>query len=533
MPTVNTVWELGFRSDRSYADPFAEVELDVLFRDPAGVERRVPAFWAGDDGWRVRYSSPLPGTHTWLSHCSDTTNAGLHGREGVIELTHYAGDNPLRRHGGIAVSADRRTFTHADGTPFFWLGDTWWMGLCERIRWPQDFRLLIADRVAKGFSVIQIVAGLYPDMPAYDPRGRNEAGYPWAADWARINPRYFDLADLRLEALVDAGLTPCIVGCWGYYLPWLGVERMKRHWRYLVARWAALPVAWCLAGEGAMPWYLTDDRERDVAQQKAGWTELARYVRAIDPFDRPVGIHPTSAGREQVDDPALLDFEMLQTGHGDRGSLPNTIRVVAEAIPREPRMPVVNSEVCYEGIGEACRQEVIRLMFWASILGGCKGFTYGANGLWQANGRTMPYGPSPHGLAWGSTPWEEAMHLPGSSHLAAAKRILAGYDWTRIEPQPSWVAPHATPEQPGGAFAAGIPGELRLVYLQAGAAWGPPPMRELEPGLAYSARLVSPIDGEVHWRGAAQADADGQWRLPFERLPIFQDWLLILSRGDA
>ena len=31
----------------------------------------------------------------------------------------------------------------------------------------------------------------------------------------------------------------------------------NQHWRYLIARYGALPVVWCAAGEGTMPWWLT------------------------------------------------------------------------------------------------------------------------------------------------------------------------------------------------------------------------------------------------------------------------------------
>jgi hypothetical protein len=41
--------------------------------------------------------------------------------------------NPFYTHGPIRVAASHRHFEHADGTPFFWLGDTWWMGLTERL----------------------------------------------------------------------------------------------------------------------------------------------------------------------------------------------------------------------------------------------------------------------------------------------------------------------------------------------------------------------------------------------------------------
>ncbi len=71
------------------------------------------------------------------------------------------------------------TWNIATARRFCWLADTWWMGLCDRLAWPEDFQRLTADRREKGFNVIQIVAGLYPDMPAFDQRGRNEAGFPW------------------------------------------------------------------------------------------------------------------------------------------------------------------------------------------------------------------------------------------------------------------------------------------------------------------------------------------------------------------
>ena len=220
------------------------------------------------------------------------------------------------------------------------------------------------------------------------------------------------MADRRIQYLVEQGLMPCIVGCWGYFLPLLGIEKMKQHWRNLVARYGAYPVAWCLAGEWDMPYYLAEDKEQAAAQQQDGWAEVAQYVRHIDGFQRPVSIHEGRRGRE-LGDGTLVDFSMLQTGHGDRESLPNTVQRVTGEYAETPAMPVINSEVCYEGIGEACRQEVQRMMFWTCLLSGAAGHTYGANGIWQVNTRTTPFGPSPHGMAWGNTPWEDAVSAPG------------------------------------------------------------------------------------------------------------------------
>ena len=209
---ANVTVEITFTATRDHRNPFCDVTLDAVFQTPQGRTLKVPGFWAGGRQWKVRYASPEAGTHRWRSACSITADQGLHDRTGTVTVEPYRGENPLYRHGPVRVAADRRHFEHLDGTPFFWLGDTWWMGLCHRLHWPEEFRQLAADRKAKGFNVIQIVAGLYPDMPAFDPRGANEAGFAWQKDYSRIRPEYFDQADKRLKYLVDQGFVPCIVG---------------------------------------------------------------------------------------------------------------------------------------------------------------------------------------------------------------------------------------------------------------------------------------------------------------------------------
>ena len=389
---------------------------------------------------------------------------------------------------------------------------------------------LTADRTAKGFSIVQIVAGLYPDMPGFDPRGANEAGFPWEAGYARINPAYFDMADLRIQWLVRSGLVPCIVGCWGYYLPLLGIEKMKQHWRYLIARWGAYPVIWCLAGEAAMPYYLSPDKDADRAQQINGWTELAHYVHATDPYDHLVTIHPTQVGRDQVTDPDVLDLDMLQTGHGGQESVPNTVLQVTTGYERPPTMPVIVGEVSYEGFMHATQAEVQRWTFWASILSGAGGYTYGANGIWQVNTRDQPYGPSPHGGTWGNTPWDEAAQLPGSRQLGLARHLLERYRWWAFEPHPDWVDPAGSASHPGAPFAAGIAGEVRVLYLyDLVTPWlsSRPRVTHLEPGVPYRAFFWDPATGAEHSIGPINADANGTWEIPLP--PAFQDWVIVLE----
>src|SRR5262249_52271138 len=140
---------------------------------------------------------------------TDRGNPDLNGHKGHVTITAYTGNNPLLQHGMLRVSANKRYLEHADGTPFFWLGDTWWTGLSDRLPW-RGFQELTADRKAKGFTVVQITAGLVPpgELCPQDPGCANEGGAVWEPDFKRINPGYFDAADRRIQWLIDSGLVP-------------------------------------------------------------------------------------------------------------------------------------------------------------------------------------------------------------------------------------------------------------------------------------------------------------------------------------
>jgi hypothetical protein len=440
---ANVMVEIPLEAKRSYTDPFNELNVDVVFTDPKGRELQVPAFWAGGKSWKVRYASPLVGKHQFVSKCSNPNDEGVHDLKGTVEIKPYTGDNPLYRCGALRVAADRHHFEHSDGTPFFWLGDTWWMGLCHRLRWPEEFALLTADRKEKGFTVVQIVAGLYPDMPPFDPRGANEAGFPWETNYARIRPEYFDAADRRLKHLVDSGITPCLVGAWGFFLPWLGVPKAEQHWRYLIARYGALPVIWCVAGESNLPYYLVKNFPYDDREQVKGWTEVARYVRRTDPFHRLITIHPTGlnrlSARNGVEDVSVLDIDILQTPHGESETFAPTVRNVRASYFDKPLMPVIDGEASYEMFMDKTPPDWPRAMFWICMLNGAAGHTYGANGIWQCNRRDQPHGASPLGSMYGKISWDEAMHLAGSRHVSLGKRLLEEYEWRRFTPHPEWA----------------------------------------------------------------------------------------------
>lgn len=474
---ANHVIQVQLQSSRTYENAFTNVDLDAIVSRPDGKELRVPGFWMGGDRWCFRYASDQTGKHTWRTVCTDTRNATLHGASGGIEVVKYDGDNPLYRHGPIRVASDHRHLEHADGTPFFWLGDTWWKCLCNRMTW-EGFQKLTADRKAKGFSVVQIVCGPYPDEGHFEERWKNEGGFPYTAPgFERVNPEYFDYADRRIQCLVDAGIVPAIVGGWGRRdcdgMALAGLDGMKRHWRYLIARYGAYPTIWIVGGESKGPL----------------WTETAKYVRATDCHDRPTTMHPASSARSSVADESSINFDMLQTGHGGwsregRGTS-NVIPALKAAYGRQPPMPVVIGEHSYEQHMQTGFADVQRHVFWSAMLSGASGLTYGAAGVWHAGVEGDP------GLArvYDRTTWKEGMRFAGSTQLGYGKKLLEQYPWEKFEVHPEWTDPDS--------FAAGIPGQVRFIYTPNRGVynWKGLQVKGLEPDVPYRMFYFDPVRG--------------------------------------
>ena len=140
------------------------------------------------------------------------------------------------------------------------------------------------------------------------------------------------------------------------------------------------------------------------------------------------------------------------------------------------------------------------------MLSGAAGYSYGANGIWQVDRSDRPYGASPHGTSWGGRPWDEAAALPGAAQVGAGKRVLERFPWWRCEPHPEWAEPHQHAGNRHLAYAAGIPGELRILYLPCELS-DPVIVCGLEAGLAYAARTGAPGDGVGRYRSRTSTPA--------------------------
>ncbi len=234
-PHVHEVVEKTFVAEKTYANPYIDVDLWVTLNGPKG-SFKIPAYWDGGNVFRVRLVATEPGTWNW-STGSQTGDDGLDNKQGSFDAVAWTDAeieaNPNRR-GFIRVASNKHTLEYADGTPFFYTGDTWWSTLTKIYAWDSDdclanisFQKAIAIRKAQGFNGINMIAcfpsdtmsGIW-DESSHGMKVAEDGSTPFeisdpndvkhGVDFTRINPKYWQQADRKMKHLSDHGFVPFI-----------------------------------------------------------------------------------------------------------------------------------------------------------------------------------------------------------------------------------------------------------------------------------------------------------------------------------
>jgi len=512
--------EIVLTSDRDYPNPFADVRIEATFRQGKTTITR-PAFWDGERTWRLRFAPPSPGEWQWETACSDAQNTGLHAQQGTLTCTPYHGDNPNYVHGPVQVSPNRRHFVRADGTPFFWLGDThWMMPDLERIHennatdatGRSQFTQLMEDRLAKGFTVYQNYFAGHNRHWWRDPK------------YACIDPtRFREVMDPMLDELAERGLV--IAQGIGLYITAVRVphDSMARLAEYVAARYGAHPLVWITGQEVNLP----NPKDGPPRTDLVGWAAAAESFAKTNGYGHPVGGHmypgrPTVWGQEP-----WHDWFPLQGGHTGSG-----IRKLDNFLfywNHTPRKPFLETEAMYEAI--RCGPRVadasdVRHAAWKSLLCGSYGYTYGGAAVWlmrwnHQDGTGKNYNPNHC--------WHEGMRLPGSSQMTHLRSFFAQLEWWKLVPRfadPAWSAL----EDREWTVLASDANRVYVVYAygrwrQLGGLCG------LAKDHPYSAWWFDPRTGLRHPIANGITTDDGNWPLP--RKPTGEDWVLLLRQGHA
>ena len=347
------------------------------------------------------------------------------------------------RRGPLRVSPDGRRLVHADGTPFFWLGDTAWELFHRLTR--EEAALYLDDRARKGFTVVQAVVlaefdGLtvpnaYGDTPLVggDPNLPNEG--------------YFRHVDHVVGAAARRGMYVGMLPTWGdkFNKRW-GVgpevftpENARAYGEFLGRRYRDRPVVWILGGD-RIP-----ESDRHLAIVRA----MAEGLRAGDGGAHLMTYHPMGGQTSSkfFHDDAWLSLNMFQSSHARR-DVPNYRLVEGDAARRPPK-PVVDGEPPYEDHpinwdpknGWFDEADVRKAAYWA-LLAGAAGHTYGDHNVWQM------WQPGRAPISAARTPWREALRHPGSQQMAYVRRLFTSRPFLELVPDQALLA--APPDSGAG-----------------------------------------------------------------------------------
>lgn len=466
-------YEIVFESAVPVRNPIQDVDLRVEFRhldgDHPSTVSIVRAFWDGGNIWRARFAPSHSGRWSWSSTCSSPENAGLHHKSGDFLCCRTLRLNPFQQHGPLKLSENRRYFIHADGTPFFWMGDTVWNGPLKagEVEWEE----FLADRALKGFNVVQFVAAQWISA-AGDAEGR--PAY-LGREKIQIEPLFFQRLDRRIDRINTFGMLAAPVLAWaaawnpdsvhlnpGNTLP---EDQLILFLRYVISRYGAHQIAWLLAGDGI---YEGEEAER--------WRRIGRAV-LLD-STHPATMHP--GGKLWVDgefrDEAWFTFNGYQSGHWNDDENSSWINEgpLASGWTSAPVHPHINLEPCYEQhlamtSGTPINaHDVRRACYWSLLAAPTAGVTYGAHGIWSwESGPALPLSHPHAGVALS---WRDAMHLPGSVSMSYLKALFHSIEWWRLLPCPEMLKVQPGAENPGSFIATACSAErdIGIAYLPEG-----------------------------------------------------------------
>ena len=337
----------------------------------------------------------------------------------------------------LKISENGRYLVQRDGQPFFYLADTAWE-LFHRLNREEAERYL-TNRAEKGFTVIQAVVigeleGLttgnaYGDTPFVD------------MDGSRPNEKYFAHVDWIVEQAATRGLYIAMLPAWGR---WVGTSsavpvqdnflhegNSRAYGRFLAERYHDKPVIWVLGGD-CLP-----------ARGLAAWNEMAAGIREVVGKNQLMTYHSSVGTTTELDAIEWIDFYMHQSAH-----YVDSINydAMARYYALKPVKPCIDAEPAYEfppdamppGIPVGALQ-IRRLAYWG-LFSGAHGHAYGTHPIWQM------YDTGRDPLWYVSTPWHQAMDLPGANQLAYVKRLILSRPYLTRIPDQGVI----TSENPGG-----------------------------------------------------------------------------------
>jgi len=539
--------EITFESANTYPDPLNAAELNVVFTSPSGKSYAVPGFWDGGRTWRVRFAPTECGVWKYLSTCTDSSDSGLHSKRGTLGANRYQGALEIFRRGFLKTAPGVRYFMYADGTPFFYLGDTHWTMPQEPF--DEMFEPIIKKRVAQGFTVYQS----QPHGAKYNfADGLSEAALPGLQD-----------LDRRFKAIADAGLVhangelffsreitkPCYTDAY--------LKKLCRLW---VARFGAYPVMWTSAQEVDNDFYFDSGDQCQYQANTNPWKKVLAWVHAYDAYQHPGTAHMEFMGDKPEPKVFPPKNERPRWGYGVLASTSSFRDVpghtwygVQWTPPHESGIrwsavkdfwktgqgkPVINYEGSYDHLwtlGDGARQQG-----WTAYLNGMLGHGYGAIDIWYYNSKFDMDKDTVRGAVTVTveqkrTKWTTSVDFPAAAELGIhMKSFFTAMEWWKLTPRfddNDWFVA----ERSAWYSLATIDSDVYVLYLYNGATTSSGALHNMRDTL-YVAQWFNTRTGGYINLGTftPEKDARGEkccWKIPVK--PTAADWVLVVRASAS
>lgn len=539
--------DLPFTSNKSYRDgEQLYARFDAVFTNPAtGTSLTIPGFWDGGQTFVVRFAPTEAGEWDYVTAAPDDPD--LDGKIGKVIAKPYSGDLEIYRRGFVTTNGSKH-FVYADGTPFFYLGDTHWSIYREEFDSPgpyagdtgaeSHFKYIVDKRVEQGFTVYQsepigtqtnLADGELSSSDA-DAFKMNDRYYQYIAEKGLVhaNAEFFFSSSMSKELAEDER-----------YL-----EAISRYW---VARYSAYPVMWTLAQEADNDFYRERGDQKFYGPEDNPWVRVAEFIHKYDAYRHPLSCHQentlytsvTGAGssepsRDNGGKSAFYSEDVTaRTGHNWWAAQwgPN---IAGQESGKTARDYWESGKVAINYEGKYCnlwtKDAGARMQSWIAMLSGFAGVGYGAADIWLYDGNYDLDTTSNDGLDT-ITPedkairWNEAVEFESARQQGVMRRFFESFDWQNLKPDLN----DGKIFKPDQAFyaAASVGNETYVIYLYArskssGAVLG------MDVDGSYGAAWFDPRTGETVEIGEIRADAQGTWTAPEK--PGADDYALILRK---
>ncbi|MDR1190477.1 MAG: glycoside hydrolase family 140 protein [Verrucomicrobiales bacterium] len=338
----------------------------------------------------------------------------------------------------LKISNGQRHLCHADGTPFFWLGDTAWE-LFHKLTY-EEAAVYAKNRAELGFNVSQIcILAECDGLRGGNAYGRKPLLQNASGDFDPAMPDtdgehdYWSHVDRVIGLLGAYGIYAAVLPTWGDKFNvrhGIGPEIFDAGNARAYGKW----VAERLSHHDNIIWVMGGDRDMDLPRHFDIVRAMAKGVRAGDRKPHLMTLHPAGGISSSVafhhDD--WLDFNMIQTGHG---TSQYPMGLLEHDYALCPTKPFVDGEPRYEAhpinfnVANGYFSTFdVRMGCYLALFGGGFGVTYGHHCIWQMNTEPLPYHPFT---------WNESLDAPAAKQLIHLKNLMLEHDFQHLAPAPN------------------------------------------------------------------------------------------------